>query len=456
MKPDFKKYLTRKYSVLMDDIIIRSWLDGKRFSRLTGIRECMKSVEIIDGAFCLDKNWMDFIHKKYGRKKLDFFTCFCKKGYIHGEKVKNFVRNINLHKIQKETERDFWRSLDLLENLIVFVAVTHPLAKIIEDKVRVILARKGISKIKFEEILIQITQPKRLNTPLLEQIDLAKMRKKQRDPKFNLNRALEKHFEKYSFLGYRQPFSSGFDIGFFKRRLKEKEIIQIQEKVDIKFTREEQKKIDIMRGMVFFRNYRTEKMVEAFYYLEKLWNKIGDFYGLTKNELAHYRISEVKNLFEKGTKVREDAIKSREKAHGYLVHDTKAELILGKKLGTKINEYNIVEKDISEIKGSTACRGIARGVVKVVLDSREQEKVSRGDILVTTMTTPDFLSSMRRAAAFLTDEGGITCHAAIIAREMKKPCIIGTKIATQVLRDGDFVEVDADNGVVKIIKKVKR
>ena len=59
---------------------------------------------------------------------------------------------------------------------------------------------------------------------------------------------------------------------------------------------------------------------------------------------------------------------------------------------------------------------------------------------------------MHRAAAFVTDEGGITSHAAIVAREMKKPCVVGTKNATRILGDGDMVEVDADSGIVKIIK----
>ncbi|MFA6445786.1 MAG: PEP-utilizing enzyme [Candidatus Paceibacterota bacterium] len=68
------------------------------------------------------------------------------------------------------------------------------------------------------------------------------------------------------------------------------------------------------------------------------------------------------------------------------------------------------------------------------------------------MTRPDFLSLMNKASAFITDEGGITCHAAIVARELNKPCIIGTKIATKVLKDGDMVEVDAERGVVRIIK----
>lgn len=65
---------------------------------------------------------------------------------------------------------------------------------------------------------------------------------------------------------------------------------------------------------------------------------------------------------------------------------------------------------------------------------------------------PPLVPAMNRAAAIITNTGGITCHAAIVSREMKKPCIIGTKIATRVLKDGDLVEVDADKGVVRIIK----
>jgi len=68
------------------------------------------------------------------------------------------------------------------------------------------------------------------------------------------------------------------------------------------------------------------------------------------------------------------------------------------------------------------------------------------------MTMPDFLSVMAKAAAIVTDEGGVTCHAAILARELHKPCVVGTKIATQVLKNGDYIEVDAVKGVVTVIK----
>ena len=105
-----------------------------------------------------------------------------------------------------------------------------------------------------------------------------------------------------------------------------------------------------------------------------------------------------------------------------------------------------------EIIGMTGSKGYAKGVVRIIMDPNNSENFQEGDILVTGMTRPDFLSLMKKAAAFITDEGGITCHAAIVSRELKKPCIIGTKIATKVLKDGDLVEVNADKGVVKIIK----
>ncbi|MCB9805964.1 hypothetical protein H6775_02260 [Candidatus Nomurabacteria bacterium] len=107
--------------------------------------------------------------------------------------------------------------------------------------------------------------------------------------------------------------------------------------------------------------------------------------------------------------------------------------------------------DIKEIKGIVASLGNARGNVKIVKSVDDIKKIESGDILVAGMTRPEHVVGMKKAGAIVTDDGGITCHAAIVSRELKKPCIIGTKISTKVLKDGMKVEVDADNGVVKIL-----
>ncbi len=118
-------------------------------------------------------------------------------------------------------------------------------------------------------------------------------------------------------------------------------------------------------------------------------------------------------------------------------------------------EDDLEKEIISDIlTGQTAYKGKTSGKVKIIFNpALEGEKFNDSDILVTGMTRPEFLPLMEKASAFITDAGGILSHAAIIAREMKKPCIIGTKIATKVLKDGDLVEVDAERGVVRILKK---
>jgi phosphohistidine swiveling domain-containing protein len=106
----------------------------------------------------------------------------------------------------------------------------------------------------------------------------------------------------------------------------------------------------------------------------------------------------------------------------------------------------------NEIKGRIAFPGMVTGRARVVLSKTERDAVLEGEIIVAPMTTVDFISAMKKAAAFVTDEGGVTSHAAIVAREMKKPCIIATKIATKMIKTGDMIEVDAERGIVKITK----
>ncbi|MFH1048263.1 MAG: PEP-utilizing enzyme, partial [Patescibacteria group bacterium] len=124
-----------------------------------------------------------------------------------------------------------------------------------------------------------------------------------------------------------------------------------------------------------------------------------------------------------------------------------------KKYGILLERENIGE-NVGKIKGATAYPGIARGKIRRVMGHKQIHFFKEGEVLVSPMTMPDFLPAMKKAIAFVTDEGGVTCHAAITARELKKPCIVGTKIATQVLKDGDLVEVDATKGIVKILKRV--
>ena len=93
--------------------------------------------------------------------------------------------------------------------------------------------------------------------------------------------------------------------------------------------------------------------------------------------------------------------------------------------------------------------GLVSGKAKILLDHHDFGKMKDGDVLVAPMTSPEYILAMRKAAAVVTDAGGMACHAAIVSRELGVPCIVGTKIATKVLKDGDVVEVNSNTGVIR-------
>ncbi len=110
------------------------------------------------------------------------------------------------------------------------------------------------------------------------------------------------------------------------------------------------------------------------------------------------------------------------------------------------------------IRGIIANKGRRKGVARVIKTIFSQKiitelkKINKGDILIAETTGPEMMVACKKAAAIITDEGGLTSHAAIVSRELKIPCLVGTKIASKVIKDGDLVEVDANKGIIRILK----
>ena len=100
------------------------------------------------------------------------------------------------------------------------------------------------------------------------------------------------------------------------------------------------------------------------------------------------------------------------------------------------------------LEGQGASPGIGAGKVIIVRDAKDSGSVEKGDILVARMTNPDMVPAMKKVAAIVTDEGGMTCHAAIVSRELGTPAVVGTRKATVTLKNGQLVTVDGEKGVV--------
>jgi len=120
----------------------------------------------------------------------------------------------------------------------------------------------------------------------------------------------------------------------------------------------------------------------------------------------------------------------------------------GSKSNGKGQDHGLAQSAKILLKGLGASPGVAGGPVRIVADEMNLEVVKKGDVLVTAMTSPDMVPAMTRAAAIVTDEGGMTCHAAIVARELGIPCIVGASHATELLKDGEMITVDGSMGVV--------
>jgi len=117
--------------------------------------------------------------------------------------------------------------------------------------------------------------------------------------------------------------------------------------------------------------------------------------------------------------------------------------------------FSIKYSNDKEITGIPTFKGIVRGKAKIIMGCEDFHKFKENDILVCSMTDPYYVPLMKKASAFITDIGGILCHAAIVSRELNKPCIIGTKIATKVISDNDLIEVNSITGKIRILKKTK-
>ncbi len=207
--------------------------------------------------------------------------------------------------------------------------------------------------------------------------------------------------------------------------------------------------LEVLSDFVNLQDKRKETVFTCNYVLTKAFNKILAEKGIKDTEII---IQAALPEWILNKEKAELSTLSKKAYQGYLRIAT--EEIIGEEAQNKFDLMSKKENlDLKELKGYSACNGKSKGIVKVIKSVTEFSKLEKGEILVTSMTRPEFMPVLKLASAFITDEGGLTCHAAIISRELKKPCIIGTKIATQVLHDGDLVEVDAEKGVVKILKR---
>jgi phosphohistidine swiveling domain-containing protein len=208
---------------------------------------------------------------------------------------------------------------------------------------------------------------------------------------------------------------------------------------------------------VWWQDSRKYYIFLAHHYIDLFLKEFSRRYQIDFSDLTNYNVRETLDLAKLQRKVSSFEI-SRRKINSAVYYSQQSNAVYyysGAKARKIISQYAApkADKNVKFFKGLVVSRGkIVRGRVRIITSTSEFGKMKKGDILVAAMTSPDYIVAMKKSAAIVTDEGGLTCHAAIVSRELGIPCIVGTKIATRVLKDGDLVEVDANQGIVKKIK----
>ena len=223
---------------------------------------------------------------------------------------------------------------------------------------------------------------------------------------------------------------------------------------DLNATPEFEQTARLARETVFIRTSRLNAINKANFNARPFCEEIARRMGFSYEDFPYFLPPEVLEFLERGKTLSKQEIAERKKKYAMVLEDGKLSFYFGgdaEKIREGAREKEAEQRGKSKLRGSCAWKGRARGAARIVLSEDELGKVREGDVLVTPMTTPDFAPAFSKIVALVTDMGGITCHAAIVAREFGIPCVVGTRIATKTFKDGDIIEVDASHGVVKKI-----
>lgn len=377
---------------------------------------------------------------KYGKSWAFVFD-----GYWSIEVLTNELMS-QLYKISKNVENDFI-------NLATLTHETHiterqkKLLKIAID----IYKKKGLRQLFIKKKIQEIK--KRLPVLFKHKIEGIYEQYKWMGTQFLLGKTLkiDDFIEEIKFMVEKNPFATLKKLDYERAQA----IKKFNETVKrLKIKGRLQQLVEELKKASFQRTEELKYSITGEYYFILFLKEIARRFGLTFSQVIYMTNEEIENYLKLEKRVSQPfkkIISSRRKEYALLLLNGRKYVLAGKEID-QIRDKLEFDVNAYEIKGDIASRGKVSGIAKVVLNTDELDKVKKGDILVTLMTTPDYIMAMNRSAAVVTNDGGITCHAAIISRELGIPCIVGTKFATRILNDGDLIEVDAFKGIVRKLK----
>ena len=286
-----------------------------------------------------------------------------------------------------------------------------------------------------------------------------------------LELAIERHRERYGHLALHHIDDDHFPAEYYRGRAyaledrleyeRQEELLRSADAEIAKATEllddahlpyELKKKIEFVRWFMYLRTESIDHMMSVNGAYKPIIEFSARQLGLSVRIIMNMTYKELIDSLSVGSAVPDVGILTdrTENGYAYFIGPEHAVLVTGSDI-RKLEQAclaDVYTENVRELMGQIAFKGKVTGIARVILDRRDAHRLRAGEILVTAMTAPDFVPAMKLSAGIITDEGGVLCHAAIMSRELRKPCIIGVKIATDVIRTGQRVTLDADHGII--------
>ncbi len=353
---------------------------------------------------------------------------------------------------------------------MVFVDMLMDLSDIVSGDLLNLILKKKIPNIT-ETVLIlsateDLTRIEQENQSIQALLETARKTKNWQTDK-KINQLIDKHLQEFSGITVRAMHGNFMTKDNVIHRIKEN--LQTHKDFFTKNIANDKKLVQNIFKQYHFNTFEKEfvafvkeanflrtHILDMYHWLSEkfmqIFDKIGQPYGYKGFDFRNMTPKEIIEWYHGRSKFkpRED-----DKWLWYRYDDERKVVDTPKDIKKALEQFVLPDKKTNisacQVKGTTAYPGTVRGPARILKDISEVKKVCRGDVIICPMTWPSVIIALEKAVAFVTNEGGVLCHAAILARELKKPCITGTKNATLSFHDGDMLEVDGETGIVRKI-----
>ena len=432
-KEEYVKTVTRPYAPFYTSLFHCGYMDKPSWDAFLGFSFRSIGVLHIDGVVYYPRWYMEDFPRKITTK------LFQDKSYYDRIRKETLVREKALI---RAVNQDFERFCKAYSRYVPILGVYFVCDDLIEEKMKRLLLEK-LDAQEVGQLMQYLIAPYQDNFSRRSQKSLA------------ASKDVEAYVQEFGWFdsryGHIRPYprekavallDSLRKYNFLQAYKKSKEeIMNAVTKAKRALDAEDRHIIDVMQFFIYYRTQRTDVMNMVAYAFAPQLERIARGKGLSYEELIHCTYEEIiHSIPSKST------LRKRQKHFSFLQDGS---VLTGREHEYLAKTFEERVRHGQQVRGRIAYPGSAKGRARIISSYSDLAKIGKGDVLVTTMTTQEMVPVLEKVAAFVTDEGGITCHAAIIARELKKPCVIGTKTATKAFKDGDLVEVDAVYGVVR-------